>query len=419
VATTRALRIGLVLFVVACGGLAETPPAASAASAPRDRSGVKFRFTTGDRAVGIPLETRNNHVWMRGAVGNQDSLWFLLDSGADGNCIREARAIQMGLELDDPHPSHGAGGSVESRFTQRLDVRLPGLTMSEARLATLPLEELGASAGRPLDVIIGFPLLRRSVVTIDYERNLMDVMAGEKWEYSGPGVVLPLTFENNLPYVTARVTLPGGKPIEGRFLIDTGNIGSLIFSPTFVEEHRALESVTQTIQAVGRGVGGQSTNPVGRVERFELGGIEIEQPLAMFRSPGPGAISAPGTAGNIGGRMLRRFKVIFDYPRSRMILEPGPKLSEPMESDMSGLSLRTPPPDYAHVTVSRVTEESPAAALGLRTGDELVSLDGRAALDLGLDEIREMFRRDGREYRLGILRDGQRLDVTLKTRRMI
>src|SRR4029077_16076960 len=134
----------------------------------------------------------------------------------------------------------------------------------------------------------------------------------------------------------------------------TGNLGGLILSPRFVEQHRVLDAVPNTVKDVARGVGGPNKNPMGRIERLELGGLVVDRPVTMFRGAGPGHIGADDAIGNIGGGILRRYRGIFDYPRSRMILEPGAHVADPFEYDMSGLSFRTPPPEYARVMVTRV-----------------------------------------------------------------
>ena len=44
-----------------------------------------------------------------------------------------------------------------------------------------------------------------------------------------------------------------------------------------------LETVAHTIQGRGHGVGGESQSEVARLERLELGGFRLEQPIAALR----------------------------------------------------------------------------------------------------------------------------------------
>jgi hypothetical protein len=66
------------------------------------------------------------------------------------------------------------------------------------------------------------------------------------------------------------------------------------------------------------GIGG-SAKPtlVGKLEAIQLGGFKLSNPLTVFYQDPPA--EGDGLLGNLA---LRNFKVIFDYSRSRMILEP-------------------------------------------------------------------------------------------------
>ena len=393
-----------------------SPPAAFARPEPGPKP---WRLADGSAARDIPIRVENNHIMVRGTMQGRDSVTVILDSGASVDLMLAARAQALGLAPQGQHNARGAGGLAASSTVTGVDLSLPSLSLARHTFGMLPLDQLGPQSGRPIDAIIGYPLFSRNVVEIDYENRRMTVYEGEGWEYHGRGAILPLSFEDDLPYVHARVKLPGHAPVDGRFVLDTGSSGNLTLSPDWVAKQRALAAVGRTIEIVGRGVGGESRNPIGRVERLELGGFAMERPLAVFRGAGAGEISAPGTAGNIGGGILRRFKVIFDYPRDRLILEPNERLGEPFEYDMSGLGLRAVPPEYRKVQVGLVLPNSPAADLGIAPGDEIETLDGRPPGELGLDAIRKMFRREGTSVQLRVRHGDDRRTVTLVTRRMI
>ncbi len=216
----------------------------------------------------------------------------------------------------------------------------------------------------------------------------------------GPGIPVPLTFQENLPYVKARVVLPDGRSISGKFVIVTGASTSLILSPGPVEREGIMASIGKTMIVRARGVGGATDVRLARVASLELGGFALAAPIVALQPAGADRISAPGTLGNIGGGILNRFKVVFDYPRRRMILEPGPDIAQPFEADMSGLGLVTIPPDHRRVTVARV-------------------LDGSPALEVGLPALRDKLRVEGQELRLELRRGTERITLALRTRRMI
>ena len=82
---------------------------------------------------------------------------------------------------------------------------------------------------------------------------------------------------------------------------------------------RALRSPPAGILPCRRGLGGGARTRIGRVPKFRLGSEVIERPLTNFFLEGSPVDD--GLAGHIGMEVLRRFKVIFDYTRERMILE--------------------------------------------------------------------------------------------------
>jgi hypothetical protein len=260
---------------------------------------------------------------------------------------------------------------------------------------------------------------RSSVVEIDYQKQTLALHDPSSYAYKGSGIVIPLTFMQDLPYVTASLMLPDGRSISGKFLIDTGASTYLILTPEAVERGDVMKTLTKTVTVGARGVGGSKDLTLARLGRFELAGLSFDQPVAAIQPAGPGRISAPGTIGNIGGGILSRFKVIFDYSRKRMILEPGPDVAKPFEADMSGLGLTTLPPEYRRVTVARIMDGSPAVEAGIKVGDEIESIDGTPAAQLRLSDLRERLRLEGQQVQLALLRGGERLSVTLRTKRLV
>jgi C-terminal processing protease CtpA/Prc len=129
-------------------------------------------------------------------------------------------------------------------------------------------------------------------------------------------------------------------------------------------------------------------------------------------------ITAPGTAGNIGGGLLRRFVVTFDYQRMRMTLEPNATFREKEEVVMSGLALSATGPEWSTVRIDRVRPNSPGDEAGIKPGDLLELIDDRPASTLGLDSLQTLFRRE-QSYDLVVRRDDRRVPVKIRTRRQL
>jgi predicted aspartyl protease len=369
--------------------------------------------------VVMPFLFRNNHILFRGTVNDSDSLWFILDTGAMGNVLNRSTVDRLGLTVAEGAEAHGAGGRVAAGIVSGATIRLPGVELPATMLVAIPLDQVALKSGHPCDGVIGAPFFDRAVVEVDYARSRLVLHDPAATRPAGKGTTLPLTFDRNLPYVTARLTPPGGEPVEGRYVIDTGSTMSLILSPGFVTETKALERAPRTLKIQMGGVGGLSEQALGRVEKFELGPYALARPTAAFRAAGPGAIGEENSHGNIGGEVLRRFKVTFDYPRKQVTLEPAAAFNEPFEADMSGLVVSSADDAPHALRVVIVQEDSPAAERGVRVGDVLATVDGAPVTRSGLVDVRRRLREAGRTVRLGLVRGGEALDVTLTTRRLL
>lgn len=386
------------------------PPVPSATSATSPTSSVSS-------VARIPFELNGNNIFFQGRVNNSAPLWLSLDTGASSGLLNLRIVRTLGLSVVRGSQATGAGGTVEAVTLSNVTININGARLEDLALQAVPLNSIEDSTGRVMDGIVGAELFRRYVVEIDYADKVITLYEPASYEYRGPGESLPLTFSDNHPYVRAEITMPGREPIAGEFVIDAGSNFPVILLKSFVESQQLTKSLPPTLPVVGRGVGGEIPLPVGRVPQLQLGRFTLSNLIAAF--PSRGIFAREGAAGNIGGGILRRFKVIFDYSRQRMILEPNKHFAEPYEYDMSGISLMSESPDFRNIKVLRILESSPASELGIESDDLLVAIDGRPALEIGLRDIREMFKRGGRVYRLEIKRGRESLLFKLETRRLI
>jgi hypothetical protein len=271
-----------------------------------------------------------------------------------------------------------------------------------------------------VDGLIGRSFISRFALEIDYRDRIIRLHDPRHYKYSGPGRVIPLKFLGGLIATRASITLPGRDPLEADFVVDTGVRTTLVLNRPFAEDHKLLESLPKTFAAtIGGGAGGECKGLVGRLESMQLGPFLIEEPVAAFSQDRSGVLAARSFAGIIGGQILRRCKVVFDYAGQKMILEPYADVPAPYEYDMSGTVLVASGPDFQEFVVQSVAEESPAAEAGLREGDLLRAIDDRPAAEFSLEDLRQLFRQEGARHRLDVQRGDERFRVELKLRRLI
>lgn len=382
-------------------------------------------FQPQNKPVEIPFELTNNHIFVRVKINNFPApYWFIFDTGAAASLIDLELAKSLGLTLQGQVQAGGAGeNSPVGALIKDTYFSISGLKdFSQPLQVAMPLSSLSSYEGRPVVGVLGYEFISQYVIEIDYAAYKLRLYDKEKFEYAGAGEIIPLTFKFNHPHIRARVEQSGRTDsIEGDFVIDTGSRLPIMLTKPFVEKYQFLQFAPRTIQAViGVGVGGESRALVGRVKNLKLGKLMVENPLVNFSQDEKGVLATSQFfEGNIGSEILRRFKVIFDYPRNRMILEKTSQSDMPFETDMSGAFLIAEGADFNTFKVRSVIENSPATEAGLREGDLITAINNEAAINFTLEQIRQMFKQNGREYKLTVRRNAETLQIKLRLRKLI
>ncbi|HEY6307700.1 MAG TPA: aspartyl protease family protein [Candidatus Angelobacter sp.] len=368
----------------------------------------------------IAFEPYENLVYVPVRVNGSRTLQFVIDTGAYYSVLNESTAREIGLQ---PGPgeqaSVGSGeGGAKLWHAKDISFELGTSTIPSPDVVVLSLQDIERISGRTIDGVLGADLFRRYVVEIDYTARRIRLFDPQTYVYDGHGKAISLTI-SGVPLAQASVTLPGRKPVEGLFLIDTGSHSALGLNTPFVEKNSLLDGV-KALSSSDVGIGGEWPKLIGRVQSLEFGDFAIDQPVTDFSQAKSGARSNAMFSGIIGGAILRRFTVIFDYSRHQMILEPNAGLKDSFVDDASGLILSGEGADFHTITVRRVLENSPAAETGLREGDVITAVAEKPGQGgSSLAEVREMLRRPGRVYTLSIARGGHGLHLRIKTRQLI
>src|SRR5262249_20379662 len=156
----------------------------------------------------------------------------------------------------------------------------------------------------------------------------------------------------------------GRSPVTGQFVIDSGALGTATLARPFVDSNNLLTGSPRLHSFTSLGVGGESDDLIGRLQELRIGRFALRDPVAVFSRAKSGALSHADRAGIVAGEILSRFKVIFDYWRRRIILEPNSHLDEPFTADASGVRIVVEGPGYNVYRIGKVTDDSAAAEAG-------------------------------------------------------
>lgn len=380
---------------------------------------AEIRFTSSSGASGIPFQLYDNGILLKAQVNNSRPLTFSVDTGAGIFGIITARAAKrLGLKPKGKFRTGAVGGDIEFSSVSGVSIRLPGVELLNQKVAILPLDD-SSDDGPEIEGGFGHDFLKHFVVEINYASGIINLYDPSSYQYSGSGEVVPVEIVDRSPLMRARMRTDRGRVVDGRFIVDTGLSGTLVFHAAVVKRKHLLNGVKTIQAATSEEIGGQYKRRIGRVKSLQFGRLVIEKPTVSFSVSGdPGGES--DIDGVIGTEILRRFTMILDYSRRRIIFEPNSHLAEPYEEDMSGVALLPIGRGNEKVfKVQQVLANTPAAEAGLRRGDVITGIEGTPAHSFTLYQISRLFVQDGREILFGIRRGRKQIETKIRLRRLI
>jgi predicted aspartyl protease len=266
----------------------------------------------------VPLKSRSGDLLVETRINGSEPLLFKLDTGFGVTTIHPNRVESLNLERVGHMTIIGIAGEEQADTYAKAAFDFAGATYSPRRIASLPSD--ARRRWRKRDGILGEGFFRRFVVEIDVSKQRLRIFEPKTYEYNGSGEVLPISFKRDTPIIEATITPQGRAPITGRFEIDTGCDGDLCISHEFVAANHLLDEGDASKSDSRRGVGGGAEIRTGTLAELRMGSLVVKKPSANFFLEGSPA--GEGQAGHIGLGVLERYKMIFDYSRLRIILEP-------------------------------------------------------------------------------------------------
>lgn len=375
-----------------------------------------IRYLRGRSADNITLDVEGVQLLVPVRVNGSDQLWFLLDTGAQVTVVDTTTARELGLELEGSVSGSGNGNErLDFKLIRDVALAVPGVEISDQVVTALPLRDtLEPALGHPVDGILGFNVISRFVVEIDYANRTLRLVDPVGWEYRGDGKVIPIRIVNTRSVCDAEIVLPDGRVVTGSFYVDTGSSTTVRLHTPFVDGHDLLSSLPAKVTASGLGLGGRTTMYRGRISALRLGGLVYDAPVCSFSQDQDGIASSSEFAGKLGGGLLERSTVILDYERRRIILEPNSRFGTPFKGVTTGLSIRSGGRgDWHTFTIQDVAEGSAADVAGFTRGDILVAVDGRPSSDLRMGEVLEILERGGRTLAVVVRRGGRMVTIEL------
>ncbi|WP_318344221.1 aspartyl protease family protein [Flagellimonas baculiformis] len=387
---------------------------------PKGQKFEKIKFELINNLIIIPVEI------------NGAELTFILDSGV-------SKPILFNLSQSDSIPINNVSevtirGLGTGEPMKALSSRSNIFRLGDARNFSQDLYvvldrgiNFSTSLGIPVHGIMGYDLFKDFIIEVNYGSQTIKLHNPELYKHKEKRntQTLPLSIERNKAYVKGTVLMKDTANIPVKLLVDTGSSDALWL---FREPEKGLDVPEKNYEDhLGRGLSGDIFGKRSKINGVKIGGFELKEAKVAFPYwESFAALENLGDRnGSVGGEILKRFNIIFDYTPGLVTLKKNGNFKEPFHYNLAGVELQhnglryiaesIAGPDgivkdddssfgnvqillenktrlslVPEIIVSGIRAGSPAAEAGLREGDVILAVNGKSIHRYKLQEILKM-----------------------------
>lgn len=356
------------------------------------------RTTLESSLVILPAFTVSNYLVIEAKWDRHGPYRFLVDTGASVTLVSPDLAARYAAKntpgAEKPLVRVRAAGGETALLTAVTlrKLELDGARFDNVQCLVYDCTQLSAHLGLKIDGILGFPLFRETLLTLDYPRSRV-VLEPRSPAPLLPGTTIPFNNDRRTPIVPLKL---GAQTLA--ILIDSGSDASLSLNPAGLKTEFAVAPRAGATLAT---LTGDREQRIGRLaQTLEIGNYAIERPVVDVTED----LSA------IGSALLKYFTVTFDQERSRVTFYRDtlqPLAPEPCRS--VGLSFSKTP---AYWRVAGVVPGSPAESAGVQPGDLVTRINGSAVAGWDLNRY-ELLVASAQEIGFSFLKGTRETEQTL------
>lgn len=380
---------------------------------------------------------------------NGSQLKFILDSGVSSPILFNL-TLEDSLQINQVSQitlrGLGEGEAIDALKSTQNTFKIGDAVSFNQMLYVVLDKDLNFSTalGTTVHGIIGHDIFKDFVVEANYGKRYLKLYTPEHFNYekSRKGLeTLPLTIIGKKAYVDGAVTKDDDTEIPVKLLVDTGSSDALWL---FHDVEKGLEVPRQHYEDfLGEGLNGSIFGKRTKLKGMRIGSFRFDEAKVAFPYKASfRAIKDLGDRnGSVGGEVLKRFNIVFDYPGNKISLAKNSNFNTPFHYNLAGIDLQhnglryisesiTDPQGVVRledskgfgnvqilmenrtrlslvpeIVVSGIRAGSPAAKAGLLEGDVILAVNGKRIYDYKLQEILQMLnQRKGKRIRVLIER---------------
>lgn len=404
----------------------------------------QYDLPTGQKHQKLKFQLINNLIIIPVEV-NGNELSFVLDSGVNKPIlfnITDQDSLQINNVSEITIRGLGEGEPIKALSSRGNTFKIKSIE-NQNQLLYVVLDKglnFSPSLGIPIHGIIGYDLFRDFIVDVNYGSKIIKFYDPKYYAYGSnkKGETLPLSIIKRKAYLNAHVFMDNFDNVPVRLLVDTGSSDAIWL---FEDEDIGIPDLNYD-EFLGKGLSGNIFGKRTKVNSIKLGSFALRDAKAAFPDEKSfGAIKNLGNRnGSVGGEVLKRFNIVFDYTNQKITLRKNGNYKSPFHYNLSGITLQHDGVRYIseritdgrgvvkenedsfgnvqilfeqktrlslvpEIVVSGIRAGSPAESAGLREGDVILAVNGKSIHKYKIQEIMYMLdEREGKRIRVLIER---------------
>jgi len=278
----------------------------------------------GSQSATIPFTYFDNRIVIQCSIDGKGPFAMIVDTGSPDVVVTPETAQRLQAKVRSAGTVTGAGNNpVAQGSTHLLRLSLGALSFTNVDADVLNLDQIRAKLHFPhLDGLIGHSVLKRYAVFINVDAGTLTLSTSPPSE---PATASITPFHGVLPVIRATID-----NIPTTVIVDTGDRSSLtLFGPfakryAFYRKYPSKENVL-----TGYGLGGPVYGDVFAIPTITVLGRTLDGVITRASRQTGGVFTGSDQGGGIGSGILKRFNIVFDYPRGVIIAWPSKFFSTP------------------------------------------------------------------------------------------
>ncbi|MFY7839813.1 MAG: aspartyl protease family protein [Lacibacter sp.] len=327
-----------------------------------------------------------------------DTLNFILDSGSGGISLDTLTALYYRLPLESSDRTvRGIGGIKPIQYYKNGTLHFPGLDVEHLDFHINDYEILTSVYGLRVDGIIGYSFLRRYIVALDYDKQLISVYTPGVYKYPKSGTVLNPAFAS-IPITRHQVQDEKTRLLNLYF--DTGAGLCVLMSEQLMKDSALLSKNKKSVNTQVEGLIGKINMRLTTIKKMRIGKYRFSKVPIHVYDDSLNVLGYPTVAGLLGSDLLRRFNIVFNYPERLIHLTPNSHMNDAFDYSYTGMNY------YfidGKVVITEIQQGSPAEQAGLMPGDVIFGIENNFSNNI--NQYKLLLQHPGQKVRILIFRN--------------